>query len=161
MQVWVNDKFQGPIYLPYHAHLLNIASDYILANSLAVMEAPVAAGQYEVRYSPTRPPIHPDIDRTRYLTLPQPDDGQITALARTIFAHQNSFSEKKEALLAHLNQNYTYRRTSENRSHHDPLSSFLFETHSGHCQHFATAAAVLLRCADIPTRYVEGFIIKW
>jgi protein-glutamine gamma-glutamyltransferase len=34
---------------------------------------------------------------------------------------------------------------------------FLFHTHKGYCQHFAGAAALLLRVAGIPTRVVVGF----
>ena len=39
----------------------------------------------------------------------------------------------------------------------DPLLEFLFETHAGYCQHFAGAAALLLRLAGVPTRVVTGF----
>jgi hypothetical protein len=39
----------------------------------------------------------------------------------------------------------------------DPLLEFLFETHEGYCQHFAGAAALLLRLAGVPTRVVTGF----
>src|SRR3954469_25456629 len=39
----------------------------------------------------------------------------------------------------------------------DPLLEFLFETRAGYCQHFAGAAALLLRLAGIPTRVVTGF----
>jgi transglutaminase-like putative cysteine protease len=42
-------------------------------------------------------------------------------------------------------------------SGNDPLSSFLFDVHSGHCEYFATAMAVLLRVAGIPTRMVTGY----
>jgi hypothetical protein len=38
-----------------------------------------------------------------------------------------------------------------------PLLQFLFHTHEGYCQHFAGAAALLLRVAGVPTRVVVGF----
>jgi protein-glutamine gamma-glutamyltransferase len=37
------------------------------------------------------------------------------------------------------------------------VSSFLLETRRGHCEYFATAAALVLRKAEIPTRYAMGF----
>lgn len=37
---------------------------------------------------------------------------------------------------------------------------FLFESKRGICSDFATASALLLRAADIPTRYSEGFLLK-
>lgn len=39
----------------------------------------------------------------------------------------------------------------------EPLMEFLFHTHQGYCQHFAGAAALLLRVAGVPTRVVVGF----
>jgi hypothetical protein len=39
----------------------------------------------------------------------------------------------------------------------EPLLDFLFHTHAGYCQHFAGAAALLLRVAGVPTRVVVGF----
>jgi protein-glutamine gamma-glutamyltransferase len=39
----------------------------------------------------------------------------------------------------------------------EPLLEFLFHTHAGYCQHFAGAAALLLRVAGVPTRLVVGF----
>lgn len=37
---------------------------------------------------------------------------------------------------------------------------FLEESDRGYCVHFATAAAVLLRAAGIPARYVTGFVVQ-
>ncbi|MBS1846588.1 MAG: transglutaminase domain-containing protein [Actinobacteria bacterium] len=39
----------------------------------------------------------------------------------------------------------------------EPLMEFLFHTHAGYCQHFAGAAALILRVSGIPTRVVVGF----
>jgi protein-glutamine gamma-glutamyltransferase len=38
-----------------------------------------------------------------------------------------------------------------------PLVDFLERTHAGYCQHFAGAAALLLRLAGVPARVVAGF----
>jgi transglutaminase-like putative cysteine protease len=38
-----------------------------------------------------------------------------------------------------------------------PLVDFLLRTHAGYCQHFAGAAALLLRLAGVPARVVVGF----
>ena len=37
---------------------------------------------------------------------------------------------------------------------------FLTESDRGYCVHFASAAALLLRCFDIPARYVTGYMVK-
>lgn len=43
---------------------------------------------------------------------------------------------------------------------HDPLASFLLETKTGHCEHFASATVLLLRAAGIPARYATGYLIE-
>ena len=40
-----------------------------------------------------------------------------------------------------------------------PLSAFLLDHRSGHCEYFATATALLLRRVGIPTRYVVGYSV--
>ncbi|MBU2547194.1 MAG: transglutaminase domain-containing protein [Proteobacteria bacterium] len=40
-----------------------------------------------------------------------------------------------------------------------PLTRFLNETRSGHCEYFATAAVLLLRAAGIPARYATGYMV--
>ncbi|HEY2478075.1 MAG TPA: transglutaminase-like domain-containing protein [Solirubrobacterales bacterium] len=40
---------------------------------------------------------------------------------------------------------------------YEPLLEFLFHTHAGYCQHFAGAAALLLRIAGVPARVAVGF----
>lgn len=39
----------------------------------------------------------------------------------------------------------------------DPIEDFLFNRKAGHCEYFASAAALLLRCVGVPTRIVNGF----
>ncbi|MBS1888589.1 MAG: transglutaminase domain-containing protein [Actinobacteria bacterium] len=39
----------------------------------------------------------------------------------------------------------------------EPLLEFLFHTHAGYCQHFAGAAALILRIAGVPSRVAVGF----
>ena len=40
-----------------------------------------------------------------------------------------------------------------------PLSAFLLDHRSGHCEYFATATALLLRDVGIPTRYTVGYAV--
>ena len=39
----------------------------------------------------------------------------------------------------------------------DFVSWFLHDSDTGYCVHFATAATILLRCMDVPARYVTGY----
>lgn len=41
-----------------------------------------------------------------------------------------------------------------------PLADFLERTRSGHCEHFASAATLLLREAGVPARYATGYSVQ-
>ncbi|MCB0218318.1 MAG: transglutaminase domain-containing protein [Chrysiogenetes bacterium] len=57
----------------------------------------------------------------------------------------------------YLTENYTYSLDRRVGRSPDPVASFLFEEKTGHCEYFASAAAVLLRAQGIPARVVTGF----
>lgn len=40
------------------------------------------------------------------------------------------------------------------------IETFLTTTRHGHCEYFATSAALILRAAGVPTRYAVGFAVK-
>ncbi len=56
--------------------------------------------------------------------------------------------------------NFTYSVTQNQRyTRAGYLTKFLFEDRKGHCEYFATATALLLRAANVPTRYVVGYAV--
>jgi protein-glutamine gamma-glutamyltransferase len=56
-------------------------------------------------------------------------------------------------------KNYTYSLDLKGKGRYQtPLLNFLNNTKAGHCEFFATATALILREAKIPTRYVTGYI---
>ncbi len=42
----------------------------------------------------------------------------------------------------------------------DFVEYFLYDNQRGSCTHYATSAALMLRCFDIPTRFVRGYVVK-
>lgn len=73
--------------------------------------------------------------------------------------------EKIALLQRHFIGNFRYTRYNsvprDRRDHKDAtlLGTFLRKTRAGHCEYFATATALLLREAGVPTRYVSGFAV--
>jgi hypothetical protein len=96
--------------------------------------------------------------RRRMLDVPRDLDPRIGELASTIFAGSNTTSEKVEAVIRHFRTNYTYLLGLDAPSDRDKLTYFLLEESTGYCEYFASGAAILLRLADVPTRYVTGFL---
>ncbi len=70
----------------------------------------------------------------------------------------NSDRQRLDAVTAWFrSNNFSYSRTGLPTGAH-ALEQFLFESRSGHCEFFASAFALLLRGADLPTRLVGGYL---
>ncbi len=105
------------------------------------------------------PPPVPKLDRParrQYLALP-PLDGRIAALAERVAPARLSDAARARAIEQHFQSGYTYSLEMPSQKPRDPLTHFLFETRRGHCEHFASSMAVMLRAIGIPARLVTGF----
>lgn len=76
------------------------------------------------------------------------------ALARRLAASAGSQAELVRHVKAFL---ASYRYSTSAPDHRRPLDAFLFKDRAGSCQHFAGAAALLLRLAGVPARVAVGF----
>ena len=100
---------------------------------------------------------YPQEIRDTYLQLPQLDS-RIPALAKEIAARSANPYDQARAMEAFLRTHFSYTLNLTGKPGADPLAHFLFETHAGHCEYFASAMAILLRTLGIPTREVNGFL---
>ena len=90
--------------------------------------------------------------------LPPTVPSRVGALARRITAGATSRQQAVRAVEDWLGSHATYDLDSPvPAAGHDAVDDFLFVSHEGFCEQFASAAAVLLRSAGIPTRVVGGF----
>ena len=94
-----------------------------------------------------------------YLQLPKSLDPRIKSLAEEITRGAQTPLEKAVRVEAHLKRNYDYTLSLTWNPGTDALGTFLFSAKSGHCEYFASAMAVLLRAAGVPTRIVNGFLM--
>ena len=71
-----------------------------------------------------------------------------------------SDEEKLRTLAAWFEKKFTYTLNGHvPKPGQTPMAQFLTETHAGHCEHFATAAVLLLRLAGVPARYAIGYAV--
>jgi protein-glutamine gamma-glutamyltransferase len=94
--------------------------------------------------------------RPLYLRLPQIDP-RISALAHSIVESHSGELSAARAIERYLRTTYGYTLDLPTTEPRDPLANFLFERRKGHCEYFASAMAVMLRTAGIPSRIVTGF----
>lgn len=101
--------------------------------------------------------------RKRFLQIPS-DLPEICAIAREKSGMEESPqpppSEMARRLEDYLKNSgefqYTLNADVEDKEI-DPLEDFLINRKVGHCEYFASALAIMLRCVEIPSRLVSGF----
>jgi transglutaminase-like putative cysteine protease len=102
--------------------------------------------------------LPPDQLRT-YLEVPASISPRVRELALKITQNRATPLAKVAGVTEWLRSTHQYTTDlKRNPEVVDPLEDFLFHENAGHCEYFATATAILLRIAGIPTRYVNGFL---
>ncbi|MGB4658899.1 MAG: transglutaminase-like domain-containing protein, partial [Mobilitalea sp.] len=97
----------------------------------------------------------------QYTKLPTSVPDRVYQLAEEITANYDTTYDKLKAIESFL-QEYRYTlEPGEIPADVDFADYFLFENQEGYCTSYATAMAVLGRCIGVPTRYIEGFIVKY
>jgi hypothetical protein len=95
-------------------------------------------------------------ERARLLTLPPEMDPQVRDLARQVGASAPAPEAKAAAIVAYLPAHHRYSLSYRPKPG-DPISRFLLSTSAAHCEYFASATVMLLRCLGVPARYVIGY----
>ena len=90
------------------------------------------------------------------LLVPPEIDRRIPALAQGLTAGTAAPETKIAAVMRFLQTNNHYSLTV-NPGPGDPISNFILQHKSAHCEYFASSAVVLLRALGVPTRYVSGY----
>ena len=89
------------------------------------------------------------------LQLPAPVSAKVTQLLSQLQAEQPQ--QLIQNVLRHFQQQNFFYTLTPPLMPDNPIETFLFETHSGYCSHYATAFVYLMRAAGIPARVVGGY----
>ena len=98
-----------------------------------------------------------DFFKSWYLDLPEGSNPQSAELAKTMFAEAGSAEAYIRAVLLKFHEEEYYYTLEPPPLGRDPVDSFLFDTRRGFCEHYASAFAVMMRAAGIPSRIVLGY----
>ena len=102
-----------------------------------------------------------EFDEARYLALPNQLPERVHDLALQITEPLANAYDKAKAIekyFARSGFTYSTEDVAVPEGKEDYVDQFLFETKIGYCDNFSTAMVVLLRAADIPARWVKGFV---
>lgn len=112
--------------------------------------------RYDVVSIPSDAVFEVDIDKERYLQLPENISSEIMDIVKGLTAGRNKEEDIKSILtfLRSGNYNYSLQNLPVSRT---PLDDFLFKHKRGNCEYFASAMAVMLRISGVPARLVGGY----
>jgi hypothetical protein len=109
----------------------------------------------EAHQGPLAAPLSEE-QRRRCLAVPQQIDPRISALARGLVAGITDTAARARTLERYLQTNHAYS-LSVRGAEGDRVSDFILNKRPAHCQYFASALVMMLRCNGIPARYVSGY----
>lgn len=96
----------------------------------------------------------------RYTQLPDKLPVEVRETADIITAGLESPYEQARAIEVWLNENCTYTLSPESVPNGADFVAHFLETREGYCVYYASAMAVMARCAGLPSRYVTGFALE-
>ena len=99
--------------------------------------------------------------KTWYTVLPDSLPERVRILADQLTKGCENDYDKLKAIETYLNSLPYTTRVGKTPGREDFVDYFLFHQKKGYCTYFASAFGVLARCAGIPTRYVEGFMVDY
>lgn len=155
------------LFSPYQYIKSNFKSEFVYSNKdgIQLYKGPKSVALstgYSVYYDPLYRESLSAFEKQKYLSLPRSGLSYTKGLTQSIVNTFDNDYDKIMALQSYLreNQNFSYSlEVTENRSTQDFVESFLKYDKTGYCTYYASALAIMGRMADIPTRYVEGFLI--
>jgi transglutaminase-like putative cysteine protease len=140
-----------------------------VSDATGAVRLSAADGPTPLEYRVTSTPISADAAALQAASGPDPADPswtslpptiapRVTALAANLTAGATTRADAVDAIENYLRSNEKYDLNSpEPARGDDAVDDFVFVSHRGFCEQFATAAVVMLRAVGIPARLVTGY----
>ena len=125
-------------------------------NGLGVVRADSEVPVLEFTVESGRQPTLQPPPGAEDLGVPDELEPALRSIEQEIGLHHLAPADAVAALRSFFLMRFSYSRKPGGAS----LEDFLVRTRRGHCEYFATAAALLLRSAGIPARYQTGFAVS-
>lgn len=162
MSIRHESQLADAVFTPLGTSFLEAPLNLLLLDDNNIIYAPNSRSglNYRIGYGKSAYQKTPaGVHRLRMLDVPGQLDPRIYQLASRIFAGCSTTTEKIDAVINYFHTNYTYSLGLDIPPARDKLTHFLLEESTGYCEYFASGAAILLRLAGVPTRYITGFLV--
>ncbi len=143
-----NPEVLTPVSMIYSRYRLKEGQSYTVVSSISGADADTLRRTGD---------DYPDWILDRYLQLPLALPQRVRDLAEVIASDYDNAYDKTTALESYLREikyNELIEAPPEGR---DGVDYFLFDTHEGYCDYYASAMAVMARAVGIPARVAAGY----
>ncbi len=114
---------------------------------------------YDIAYVPPRAPS--TLPNESNLLIPEDEEAALRQIISDLGLAALPEKEKAKRIQRFFQERFSYTLTTRGKgAYTTPLANFLLHTRAGHCELFATATALLLRTAGIPSRYITGYAVS-
>ncbi|MGR3176517.1 MAG: transglutaminase family protein [Candidatus Anammoxibacter sp.] len=165
VHIWSAYSSNKAIFTPLNPGIISASFSNIKINDndIAISIGLEEEKNYSI-YSTTKrsPIIISELSKAQLIRIPANIDAGVVSLSHKIFEGCNDPASKIAAVERYFINEYDYKLGIEVPQDMNPLTYFLLKKPAAHCEYFATGAAVLLRLAGVPCRYVSGFMLtEW
>jgi transglutaminase-like putative cysteine protease len=151
--VWINDLYSSVTMHPRYVTVFRGKYEVVSQDAEFLGYGTLARRRYRL---PTgRGGMIAEADL--FLQVPRALSPRVRELAQSLTRDRATIEDKAKAVVDHLSSGFTYSLTGLHSGEMPPLEYFLFKSRQGHCEYFASAMAMLLRCAGVRSRVVRGF----
>ena len=161
LRIYPDARLAGkPILLPDESAAVEMIAEAaeLTDSGRIIAESMLPAGGYLIWKNPGFPPPG-DADPEHFLEIPAHLREPFTALVTQLKLDDSPSAREKVAKLKNFfDANFSYALDWRGSAGEDPTLLFLEKIRRGHCELFASGAALLLRAADVPARYVTGVV---
>jgi hypothetical protein len=167
LDIWPTDAAPPRLFTPLGAQTLAVRgedaridrhnivtfADRATATPYLVTATPTDSDGKDVGHeSPSR------VNHERLTSFDVPIEDSVLQLAADLFDDCRTTRQKIDSVTGYFQSNYEYRLGINVPHRMDPVTYFLTQKPAAHCEYFATGTAILLRLADVPCRYVIGYV---
>lgn len=155
------------LFSPYQFIKSNFKSEYIYSNEDSIQfykgpKTPALEKSYTVYWTENYNEDLSMANKRKYLDYPDSGLEETHKMTNEIINGEMTDYEKVKAIEAYLRNESGFEYSlivSESKESRDFVENFLTDEKRGYCTYFASAMAIMGRMANVPTRYVEGFIL--
>ncbi len=157
-----NEPMKGAVFFtPLTSEWIEAASRSLMISEHSIVLGGIDATQpYVVGVAENVAPRSlPEPIRETLLYVPESIARVVDLVVTDELTQVNSPTAKADKIRRFFQRNFAYSLDEPPAAGRDqPIEYFLQTRHPAHCEYFATATALILRRAGVPTRYVTGYV---